>query len=105
MHPQAKYAKDACVRAGIPRSKLHVRTTFEWINSPYNGRYKQYDAQACIIAYIPVEQLVDLTPNLLREKLSVTHYTRHGKVCHVSIWDDNNGKHETVELEKESTNE
>lgn len=100
MHPQARYAKDACVRAGIPRNKLHVRTTFEWINSPH-GRCKQYDAQVCIIPYLPIEELIRLTPDLLKEMLSVTHYTRHGKVTSVHIWDDNKGKFEIVELEQE----
>lgn len=88
MHPQTRAAKDACVRAGIPRNNLRVRVQFDRINSKTNGRYKQFRPDACILTrFMSVDELVKLTPNLLNEGLTVWHMVRNGVVTSVLIFD------------------
>lgn len=100
MHPQAQRAREACVKAGIPVKNLRVRTSFEWKTEKGHGSYKQYGEATIVTKRISTERLVELTPKLLENGLSVLHLKRGENVSCVILLQEVRPRFETIQLEE-----
>lgn len=100
MHPQAQRAREACVKAGIPVQNLRVRTSFEWKTEKDYERYKQYGEATILTRNISAERLVELTPKLLENGLTVLHLKRGENVSCVILLQEIKPRFEAIQLEE-----